>query len=169
MKDLPNIGTIEEAKERLENGYKSFLDSCAKFMAVAEFYTDKSHEGQPLPNDFASRYTTAFSSLKTSNVDDIGYKLAFYTILELEFIDEIKENLVSYAEIIKNGPDQSVLEYDQVCDYLSIRDEFVDLKKSIDYITMKIAKSRFATTNFNDPNYDYNAKQLDLNRFKDWY
>lgn len=165
MKNLPNIGTVSEAKEKMIDGYKTFLDSCAKFMAIGEFYIDKSHEGQPLPSDFASKYTLAFTSLKQASTDDIGYKLAFYTILDLEFIDEIKENLDSYSEIIKNGPDKTVSEYDQACDYLSIRDEFIDLKKELDYISMRIGKERYAETNFNDPNYDYNAKEFDNNKF----
>ncbi len=163
--NLPNIGTPEEALQKMKDGYLSFLDSVAKFVTIAEFYTDKTHEGQSLPEDFAKRYSDNFQKLKNESPDDFSSQVAFFTLVTLDFVEEIKDNLKEYERILKEGPDQSASLYDQACDYLAIKDEFTDLKDTIDDINRIMAKEKVAETNENDPEYDYIAKQRDENKF----
>ncbi len=164
-KTLPNIGTPEEALAKMKNGYQAFLDSAAKFVTIAEFYTEKTNEGQPLPSNFQEKYTYNYQKLKNETPDDFGNQIAFFTLLYLDFVDDIKENLNAYDSMIKNGPDKSASEYDQACDYLAIKDEFTDLLETLNDVSAQIITERIADTNENDPEYDYNAKQLDERKF----
>ena len=63
-KELPEIGTPEQALEKMKNSYQAFIDSLAKFITIAEYYTEKANEGQPLPSDCQTRYTSHYQSLK---------------------------------------------------------------------------------------------------------
>ncbi len=166
-KELPNIGTPKEALEKMKEGFKAFLDSSAKFVTIAEFYTDKANEGQPLPSNFQERYTINYQKLKAETSENFGNQIAFFTLLYLDFIDDIKENLKEYEKLLNDGPDKEASEYDQACDYLAIRDEFTDLRETLDDVNAQIAAERIADTNYNDPEYDYNAKMVDENKFKE--
>lgn len=164
--NLPNVGTPSQAREKMKEGYKSFLDASAKFITIAEFYVDKANEGQQLPNNFSSKYTTNYQKLKEEKHDDFGNDIAFYTLLLLDFIDDIKENLKAYEDILANGPDKEASQYDQACDYLAIRDEFIDITEELNDTMAQILYDKYAETNYNDPDYDLNAKLTELNRFK---
>lgn len=164
-KELPNIGTPEQALVKMKNGYQAFLDSAAKFVTIAEFYTEKTNEGQPLPADFQEKYTLNYQKLKNETPDNFGNQIAFFTLLLLDFVDDIKENLHAYEDMIKNGPDKEASAYDQACDYLAIKDEFTDLMETLNDVNAQIFDERVADTNENDPEYDYNAKQIETSRF----
>ena len=164
-KELPEIGTPEQALEKMKDSYKAFLDSTSKFVTIAEYYTDTTNEGQPLPSDFQSRYTVNYQKLKNDTPENIGYQIAFFTLIYLDFVEEIKENIQAYQDMIKNGPDKEASAYDQACDYLAIKVEFTDIIETLNDISMTIASERIADTNINDPEYDYNAKQVEENRF----
>lgn len=166
-KILPNIGTPEEALGSMKNGYQAFLDSSAKFVTIAEFYTDKNNEGQPLPSNFQELYTANYQKLKNETPENFGNQIAFFTLLYLDFVDDIKDTLTQYDEILKNGPDKNASAYDQACDYLAIKDGFTDLRETLDDVNAQIAEERLADTNYNDSEYDYNAKQVEENRFKE--
>lgn len=164
-KNLPNIGTPAQALEKMKDGYKSFLDAAAKFVTITQFYVEKSNVGQPLPSDFQSKYTVNYQKLKKETPENVCYLIASFTVLELDFVEEIKDNLTSYQDMITNGPDKDASDYDKACDYLAIRDEFIDLKTDLVDVAMTIGSDREAYTNYNDPEYDYNAKQLEESKF----
>lgn len=164
-KELPEIGTPEQALEKMKNSYQAFIDSLAKFITIAEYYTEKANEGQPLPSDFQTRYTSHYQSLKKETAENIGYQIAFFALVYLDFVEEIKENVQAYQDMLANGPDKEASAYDQACDYLAIKDEFSDIITTLNDISMTIASERIAETNLNDPEYDYNAKQVEESRF----
>jgi hypothetical protein len=164
-KELPEIGTPEQALEKMKNSYQAFIDSLAKFITIAEYYTEKTNEGQPLPSDFQTRYTSHYQNLKKETAENIGYQIAFFALVYLDFVEEIKENVQAYQDMLANGPDKEASAYDQACDYLAIKDEFSDIITTLNDISMTIASERIAETNLNNPEYDYNAKQVEESRF----
>ncbi|MFA6624709.1 MAG: hypothetical protein WCS80_02970 [Bacilli bacterium] len=160
----PDIGTPEEAKKKMVESYASFLDSAAKFVTLADFYTDPVNEGQTLGTDFRDKYNTNYQKLKVSSVDDFCYSLSFFTLIFLDYIDDVKENLSQYKTILA-GQDADLSDYDKACDLLAIRDEFTDLEKVLNDVNLTIADERIAETNYGDPDYDASAKALDARRF----
>jgi hypothetical protein len=158
FKIMPDIGTPEEAKTKLKEAYSSFLDSCAKFVTLAAFYSDPNNENQPVAATFQDDYSKNYAALKNDSVDDFGFAIANYTLLYLEFVDEIKDNLNQYNEIMK-GQDPALSDYDKACDLLAIKDEFTDLEKVINDVNQQVAEERIADTHYNDPKYDLQALQ----------
>ena len=77
-KELPEIGMPEQALEKMKNSYQAFIDSLAKFITIAEYYTEKSNEGQPLPSDFQTRYTSHYQNLKKETAENIQKKVSEY-------------------------------------------------------------------------------------------
>jgi hypothetical protein len=157
-KELPNIGTPEQALQKMKNSYQAFLDSSAKFITLAEFYSNKENEGKTLGAEFQEKYTVNYQKLKQCPAEEFGNLIASFTLLYLDFAEDIKENLTSYENLIANGPDKDANEYDQACDYLSIKDEFTDLKDTLNDVNAQISEDKLLETNPGDPLYDYSAK-----------
>lgn len=162
----PEIDKPSVAESKMKNAYQAFLDSSAKFITIAEFYCDKQNEGQPLSSNFQEKYTYNYQKLKAKTPDDFEKEIASFTLLLLDFTIDIKENLEEYQKMLADGPDKDASEYDQACDYLAIRDSFIDLKESLDDVSKAMIRYRVAETNENDPEYDYNAKIIEENKFK---
>jgi hypothetical protein len=164
--DLPDVGTPEQAKKKMIEAYASFLDSAAKFLTLGEFYSDNTHEGQALGTDFQSRYNVNYNKLKSSATpEDFGYQLSFYTLVYLDYIEDVKENLRQYEEILK-GQDPKLSDYDKACDLLAIKDEFTDLEHVLNDVNLTIAEERAIETHYNDPEYDASAKELEKRQFE---
>lgn len=162
--NLPDVGTPEEAKEKMKDSYKAFLDVTAKFVAVADFYSVKEHEGQPLGDDFIDSYSAAFQKLKNSSDEDFYTALAYYAVFDLDFLADVKDALNEYHEQLDRVYDSSVSAYDQACDYLAVKDSFTDLIDEFEDVNGEIVKERELETNFNDPHYDLNAKITEENK-----
>lgn len=162
---LPDIGTLDDALNKMKEAHKSFLDCITKFSLIADFYVDENNTNKRLPNNVLDNYTNTYQKFKSATIDDIGYQLASYTLFYLDFVDEVKENLTAYNDLLTNGPDKSASTYDQTCDYLAIRDEFIDLIDEINGISKAMIADKEAYTNYNDPEYDLNAKEVDKNKF----
>ena len=160
FKILPDVGTPEEAKEKLKEAYASFLDSSAKFVTLAAFYSDRNNEGQPVAASFREDYLKNYTALKNDSVDDYGYAIAEYTLQQSDYIDDIKDNLTQYAAIMK-GQDPKLSDYDKACDLLAIKDEFTDLEKVLNDVNQQVAEERLADTHYNDPEYDLQALQTE--------
>lgn len=162
-KTLPNIGTPEEALAQMKERYKAFLDITAKFCAISEFYTDTTHIGHSLGEDFTDRYNYYFKKLKESSPEDVYTQLAFFTLLDLDFLSDVKDNLVQYEKLLK-GDDLATNDYDKAWDYLTVKDEFTDEIQVFDDTNKEIATEQEADTNYNDPDYDLNAKVVEENK-----
>lgn len=162
--NLPDVGTPEEAREKMRDSYKAFLDAAAKFVAISDFYGDKSHEGQPLGENFINAYTAAFQKLKASSSEDVRILLAYYTLLDLDFLGDVKDNLDAYHNYDENGDDPSLSDYDQACDYLAVKDTFTDIINEFKDVNEQIVTDRELMTNYNDPEYDLNAKVTEENK-----
>ncbi|MFA6829164.1 MAG: hypothetical protein WCR67_00430 [Bacilli bacterium] len=153
------VSTIEEAKKKLTNSYACFMDSVAKFVTIADFYENPENEGKMLTHEFRDNYLKNYAKLKESSVDDIGYMMADHAALYIEYIEDIKENLTAYNEIIK-GQDETLSEYDRICDLLAIKDEFTDLGRDLNKANRIIGNDRRLDTHKNDPEYDIQAQLL---------
>ena len=158
-KILPNLGTPEECKEKMSQAYASFLDIASKFVSLAEFYSDKKNEGQPLDDRFLSSYNRNHQKLKEASPKDFCYQMSFYALVYLSYIEEIEKNLEDYQRLLQ-GDDPTLSAYDQCCDYLTIRDEFKDLENILKDINNDIAENREAPSHIGDTLYDPNAKEI---------
>ncbi len=161
--ELPNVGTPEEAKAKMKEGYKAFLDVIAKFVTLAEYYTDQNNVGKPVTSDFASRYQFNFGKLKGASPEDVALQIGCFTLMQLDFIEDVKENLFRYQELLDH-PEEDISEYDQACDLLTVKDEFTDEIGIFEDVNKAMATDREAYTNYNDPEYDPNAKVLEENK-----
>lgn len=157
-KNLPKIESPEVAKNKLIQAHLSFVDCASKFYALATFYSDAVNKGKMLDESFQHFYDIAFKKLKNADAEEFGYQLAFFAILPLTFIDDIKENLNEYIEILK-GQDPSLSDYDKSCDLLAIRDSFIDLENDLLMYSKKIGKSRDIDAHYNDSAYDPNSQE----------
>jgi hypothetical protein len=160
--DLPNVGTPEEALAKMKDSYKAFVDVIAKFVTLSEFYTDQNNVGKPLGSDFAQRYQFNFTKIKNSSAEDVAAQIGFFTLLELDFVEDIKDNLVRYNELLSNS-EEGVSDYDRACDLLTVKDEFTDEIAIFEDVNKAIASDKEAYTNYNDPAYDPNAKIIEEN------
>ena len=161
FKILPDIGTPEEAKNKMKDAYLSYLDSAAKFVTLAEYYTDVNNKDKPTNANFINRYNFNFNKLKNSQSSDYVYSMSYFTIIPLTYIEELKENLDDYSRLLDHE-DKDLSDYDKACDYLTVRDEFKDLERALNRENKRIAENRDAMTHFNDSKYDPNTiKPLD--------
>ncbi len=156
---LPDLGTPEECKEKMSEAYASFLDVASKFLALAEFYSGKKNEGQPLDDHFLDSYNRSHKKLKDASPEDFCYQMAFFALVYLSYIDEIKDNLMEYKRLL-TSEDKTLSAYDQCCDYLTVRDEFKDLENILKAINNDIAENREAPSHIGDTLYDPNAKEI---------
>ncbi len=158
--ELPDVGTPEEAKRKMMDGYNGFVDICAKFVTITDYYTDKARKGQPLPSDFNVAYNANYNRLKNADVDDFGSLLALNAVVYLQFIDEIKDNLDFYYDLLDHEDDDPELsDYDKACDYLTCKDEFTDLGNKLTSYSKAIVQQRDVDNHFNDPQYDPNTRE----------
>ncbi len=157
QKRLPEIENPEKAKEKMKQAHISFVDCASKFIALASFYSDEKNKGRGLDNSFQHYYDNAFKKLKAADGDDVAYEISYYAILPLSFIEDIKENVNQYVEILK-GQDPSLTDYEKSCDLLAIRDTFVDIENDINSYNRRIAKDRNIDTHYNDSLYDPNYR-----------
>ena len=158
-KILPDLGTPEECREKMGQAYASFLDVASKFISLAEFYSDRKNEGQPLDNHFLDSYNRNHKKLKDATPDEFCYQMAFYALVYLSYIEEVKDNLEEYERLL-SSEDGSLSDYDQSCDYLTVRDEFKDLENILKAINNDIAENREAPSHIGDTLYDPNAKEI---------
>lgn len=158
-KILPDLGTPAECKEKMCQAYASFLDVASKFVSLAEFYSDKKNEGQPLGDRFLDSYNLNHRKLKESSPADFCYQMSFFALVYLSYIEEVQENLEEYERLLK-GDDPSLSDYDQCCDYLTVKDEFKDLENVLKAINNDIAENREAPSHIGDTLYDPNAKEF---------
>ena len=157
-KELPNLGTPEEAESKMKDSYLSFLDTCSKFVTLCDFYSDKTNEGKPLPQTFLSSYIANKEKLAKASPQDFFIMMAFYTAFSLDFLSDVKTNLDDYHDLIEKKRDERGLsDYDKYCDSLAVRDTFIDLKNDIDEANYQIAQDKELETNLNDPAFDPNA------------
>jgi len=161
--NLPEVGTPEEAKNKMKDSYKAFLDVAAKFVSVCDFYSVKENEGKPLGEDFIESYNANFQKLKESSAEDFYTTLASYTVLALDFLDDVKDALDEFKSEEEKVYGSDVSAYDQACDYLAVKDSFTDLINEFLDVNSTIVHDRALDTNFNDPAYDLNAKQVEEN------
>ena len=157
--DLPDVGTPEEAKKKMIDSYNAFVDICAKFATITDYYTDKSRKGQPLGSDFQTAYNINFNRLKSADVDDFGSILSVNAVIYLEIIDEIKDNLDFYYDLLDHV-DPNLSDYDLACDYLTCKDEFTDLGNKLTGYSKAIVQQRDVDNHFNDLRYDPNAREF---------
>lgn len=158
-KILPNVGTPEECRRKMMDGYASFLDIACKFIALGEVYTIDENKGKPLGDNFRNAYHAVYQKIKNASPEDFCYQMSFLALVYLSYIDEVKENLAEYQRLLK-GDDPSLSEYDQCCDYLTVKDEFTDLSNTLKEINNDIAENREAESHVGDPEYDPNAKEI---------
>lgn len=157
-KDLPPIETPEVAKAKLKQSYLSFIDSCSKFITMANYFAQEENKGHGLPATFSEDYTKNLSKLRDCTLDDFVYFMASPCALHLGFIDECKENLESYYEILK-GQDESLSDYDKACDLLAIKDTFTDLENSLNETNKIILSERDVETHVDNKHYDLQKAQ----------
>lgn len=150
---LPDIGTIEEAKVKLQQSYLSFLDSAAKFVTISQYYSEQVNKGRALPVTFKDSYIKNLNKLKTLSPDDFGYELSIFTMLYLDFVDDVIDVLTQYKEVGTNQ-DESLSDYDKTCDILAVRDGFKDLENTLNEVNRQVAIDRDIETHFNDADYD---------------
>ena len=157
--ELPDLGTPEQAIEKMKNGYMQFIQSASMFLCLAEYYSTSTNRGHSLDSKFSSRHGLKVSSLLKERERDIYAEISCYACCPLEFVREIQDNLREYFHIIDHGQDESLSDYDKCCDSLTIRDEFIDLKEEIDSFSKKILSEKELDNNLNDPAYDPNSIQ----------
>lgn len=157
--NLPKIGTPSEALEKRKEGYKQFLDTAAKFRTIADYYTDEKNTGQELSPEFTKNFVFNRQKIESLSDDDLIDSLESYTLLELDYFDDVKENLSDYRRLIEQGPDENASPYDQACDYLAVRDTFTDINDTLYDVCRARMFDRSAATNQGDPDYDLVAKQ----------
>lgn len=150
---LPKIETPEVAKEKMKQAHSSFIDSCSKFISVADFYLQDENRGRRLPDDFIETYSRNLLKLKECTPDDFVYLMASPCALSLSFIDDMKENLMNYDEILK-GQDESLSDYDKACDLLAIRDTFTDLENDLNEVNAIIVSNLSVDSHPNNRYYD---------------
>lgn len=158
-KILPNVGTPEECRRKMMDAYASFLDIACKFIALGEVYTVEENKGKPLGDSFRNAYHAVYQKIKDASPDDFCYQMSFLALVYLSYIEEVKENLTEYRRLLE-GDDPSLSEYDQCCDYLTVKDEFTDLSNTLKEINNDIAENREAESHVGDPEYDPNAKEI---------
>ena len=159
-KELPNLGTPEEASKKMKESYLLFLDSCCKFITICDYYSKYENQGSALPSNFMDLYLANKKKLEKATADDIYDMLAFYAAFRLDYLAEVKENIEQYFEILSGNVDESGLsDYDKCCDRLAIRDGFVDFTNDFVDANREIAKSKEIDSLFNDPDYDPNCIQ----------
>lgn len=156
-KTLPRIETPEIAKNKLIQTHLAFVDCASKFYALATFYSETTNKGKMVDETFQRFYDIAFKKLKNADRQEFSYQLAFFAILPLTFIEDIKDNIDEYHEILE-GQDPSLSDYDKSCDLLAIRDTFIDLQNDLLIFSRRIAKNREIEPHYNDKAYDLNAR-----------
>lgn len=149
----PIIGTPDEAKQKLIDSYNSFVDSSAKFVSLADFYSEPTNSNKAAPVTFQDQYSKNYQALKNGTIEDFAYSLSHFAALYLDYVDDIKDNLNQYTEILK-GQDPSLSDYDKACDLLSIRDEFTDLENTLNEANRAIANEKSLETHYGDEEYD---------------
>ncbi len=181
-KELPNLGTPEEAEAKMKQGYLAFLDTISKFVTLCDIYSNPNNDGKNLndvypnkasqslasadnndktaPKTFLSDYMANKSKLKKSSPEEFYTIIASYAVYELEFVKEIKETVGDYLDIIEKKRDERDLsDYEKCCDRLATRDAFIDLKNDIDNDNRQIIQDKELLTNVNNPKFDPNAVQ----------
>lgn len=156
-KKLPNLGTPETCFSKMTQGYRRFIQSAAMFITLCEFYSDKKNEGKKLPSNFTSMHSATVNKLNNDSSQDIFDSIALYSALTLSFVREIKENLDEYFNLIKDGQDEHLTDYEKCCDLLTITDEFTDLKTNLDHVSATIINQKCVKNHINDPKYDPNS------------
>lgn len=156
---LPKVGTPDEALKKMKEGYKQFLDTSAKFMTIAEYYTNEKNTGQELSPEFTKNFIFNRQKIESLSDDDLIATLESYTLLELSYFDDVKDNLDDYRRLISEGPDESATPYNQACDYLAVKDTFTDINDTLYDVCRARMYDRSARTNQGDPDYDLVAKQ----------
>lgn len=157
--NLPNVGTPDEARQKRKESYKQFLDTVAKFMTIADYYSDEKNVGQDLSPEFTKNFVFNRQKIKTLSNEDLIAALESYTLLELNYFDDVRENLKDYHKRLAEGPDENATAYDQACDCLAIKDTFTDINDTFYDVCRARRYDRRARTNFGDPDYDLVAKQ----------
>lgn len=163
--DLPDIETPEEAKAKLKQSRVSFVDSCAKFVTICDYYSDPVHENRTLPVTFQEGYAKNYALLKKASIDEFCYQISKFAALSLEFVDEVKECLEEY-ETVLNYEDPSISEYDRSCDLLAAKDTFTDLENEINITNKTIAQERYLETHPMDPDYDPSMNQAQIEQME---
>ncbi len=159
-KELPDLGTPEQAEAKMKEGYLNFLDSASKFVTLCDFYTNKENEGKPIPQNFFQLYNANKEKLNKANAQDFFIMMAFYAAFPLDFLSDVKINLQDYHDILeKNRDERGLNDYEKCCDRLAIKDTFQDLRDEVDEVNRIIAKEKEVETNLNDPEFDPNAIQ----------
>lgn len=157
--NLPKVGTPDEALKKRTEGYKQFLDTAAKFRTIAEYYSDEKNGGQDLSPEFTKNFIFNRQKIESLSDEDLIATLESYTLLELSYFDDVKENLADYRRLVEEGPDENATPYDQACDYLAVKDTFTDINDTFYDVCRARRYDRRARTNFGDPDYDLVAKQ----------
>lgn len=165
--DLPDVGTPEEALEKMKDSYKALLDSIAKFVTISGYYIIDSNDNTDLPTDFLERYNTNFQKLKGESAEEIYEDIATFTMLDLLDVEEIRDDIQRYDDLLKNGPDKTASSYDQACDYLSVKDAFNEHIELLNQVSGWAIEDKGITTHFNDVDYDPAAKQVEENKSTD--
>ena len=152
---LPVIETPEEAKAKMKESYLSFIQSCSVFVTMADFYSQEENTGHMLPNNFIETFNMNIKKLREGSLNDFVYIMASSCALHLGFIEEARDNLNDYFEILK-GQDETLSDYDKACDLLVIKDTFVDLKHDLDETNKIIKTTKSIETHPNNKNFDLN-------------
>lgn len=156
MKDdtLPDIGTKQQAREKLIKTYLSFLDLLSKFLSLCDYYQEVKNYYKPLSDSLISEYSRNLNNLKGAFADDICYEISKECVFYLDFVDEIEENLNEYFKIIDTDYGVDLDEYDLCCDILAVRDEFIDLMEPIEKAYESIMRQKKVIPHVDDPLYD---------------
>ncbi len=155
-----NIGSLQDAKNKMKDSFNQFVDLISKFLSIADYYSEIKNYYQPLSNQMVNEYARYYTLLSSASTEDFCYEIEKECLLYLDFIDEIRENLNLYFEIINDKQDSSLSEYDKTYDALTVRDEFIDLMKPINEAYNYIYKQKKAEPHHDNPKYDPVVKAL---------
>lgn len=182
-KEFPNLGTPEEAEAKMKQGYLAFLDTVSKFVTLCDIYSKVENDGKSLSEvypdkgnqkyqaastaeskaetkTFLNDYMTNKAKLRKATPEEFYSIIATYTVYELEYVREIRDNLTEYFDIIEKKKDErDFSDYNKCCDRLAVKDAFMDLKNDIDNDNRQIVQDKELLTNVNDPKFDPNAIQ----------
>lgn len=155
-----DIGSLKDAKEKTKQTFNKFVDLIAKFLTLADYYSQREHYYQPLDETMVNDYTRYSNLLLKSSPEDFCYEISKECLLYLEFIDEIKENLINYNNVMNDAFEKGSSDYDKICDTLTVKDEFIDLMEPINDAYNIISKTKIVEPHFDDPLYDISTVEL---------
>lgn len=155
---LPKIDSPETAMRKMKEEYYAFLDVCGKFVTLSNYYSQPDNAGTSVSSTFSKDYFENLNFLKNASLDDFVFIMAKSCALYLGYIDEMKEAIQEYKDILVRD-ETGISDYDRAYDYLTIKDTFTDFIKNISEINQIILSNRNVETHPNSKNYSLDKAQ----------